>query len=144
MYPLLWATSSRVAFCTDALCPAGEHRVMWREVSVRQHLQLQHQHVRSLLQVLPGDGAAAALGAALLQRQRDLGQLQHPGAHRLLLPVVLNTHTHTHTHSTMFWCLCWQGGRTAASSAAVDTWRLYWSFIFIVLIWAEKSFHATR
>jgi len=116
-------------------CAAGEHRVVWREVSVRQHLQLQHQHVRPLLQMLPRDGAAAALRAALLQRQRHLGGLRHPGAHRLLLPVVLDTHTHTHTHvsrdalgslesgilssdwpdcvSELFCCLCWQGGGTA-------------------------------
>ena len=44
--------------------------------------------------------------------------------------------THSYTDSTMFWCLCWQGGETAALSAAVDMWRLCLSFIFIVLICA--------
>lgn len=70
--------------------PSGEHCVMWWEVSLCQHLQLQHQHLRPLLQVLPRNGPAAALRAALLQQQRHLGQLHHPGAHRLLLSVVLS------------------------------------------------------
>lgn len=94
--------------CSAALtlCAAGEHRVLRWEVSVRQHLQLQHQHVRPLLQVLQRDGAAAPLCAALLQQQLHLGQLQHPGAHRLLLPVVLK-----HPQHRRFSCTGFPAGR---------------------------------
>lgn len=74
-------------------------------MSVGQHLQLQHQHVRALLQVLPRDRPAAALRAAVLQQQLNLGQLQHPRAHRLLLPVVLNTHERPHAHKHTWRCM---------------------------------------
>lgn len=71
-------------------CPSpGEPSVLRWEVSVCQHLQLQHQHLRPLLQVLPRGGPAAAFCAALLCRQRHLGALRSAGAHGLCLPVVL-------------------------------------------------------
>lgn len=106
----------RYIYSTDRLCPAGEHCVMWWEVSVRQHLQLQHQHVRSLLQMLQGDGAAAALGAALLQWQRHLGQLHHPGAHWLLLPVVLNNTWGLHDWRGM--CKLWNDVTVSCGGAS--------------------------
>lgn len=67
----------------------GEPSVLRRAVSLCQHLQLQHQHLRPLLQVLPRGGPAAALRAALLRHERHLGALHGAGAHRLCLPVVL-------------------------------------------------------
>ena len=77
---VLWGMEATQA--ASLACPSpGEPSVLRWEVSVRQHLQLQHQHLRPLLQVLPRGGPAAAFCAALLCHQRHLGAVHSAGAH---------------------------------------------------------------